>query len=261
MDPSSLSEVAPVGDSPLFLHTEVPANDAAPFLISPATDCAVVELACDVERPTEQLERVHTNLALERAFDIVLATVLILALLPLLVACAIAVRCSGPGPLLFRHERIGRDGKRFLCLKFRTMTHMAQDSLEEILCRSSESSEEWGACHKLRKDPRTTPIGRFLRRYSLDELPQLGNVLVGDMSVVGPRPIVAAEVPRYGISYAAYCSVKPGLTGLWQVSGRHALTYEERVQLDTRYARSKSVGGDLLILLKTVPVVLFGQNE
>jgi lipopolysaccharide/colanic/teichoic acid biosynthesis glycosyltransferase len=157
--------------------------------------------------------------------------------------------------------RIGRDGREFLCFKFRTMTPLAEQNLDELLGASANSREQWELLHKLSQDPRTTPVGRFLRRYSLDELPQLFNVLRGEMSIVGPRPIVDAEIAKYGASFAHYCSVKPGLTGLWQVSGRHALTYEERVMLDARYAISKSLRGDLRILLRTVPVIVLGQNE
>ncbi|NUT00193.1 MAG: sugar transferase, partial [Sphingomonas sp.] len=157
--------------------------------------------------------------------------------------------------------RIGRDGREFDCFKFRTMTPQAEQNLDGLLDTSITSREQWELLHKLTQDPRTTPVGRFLRRYSIDELPQLFNVLLGDMSIVGPRPIVEAEIARYGASFAHYCSVKPGLTGLWQVSGRHALSYDERVMLDARYAISKSLRGDLSILVRTVPVVVFGQNE
>ena len=134
-------------------------------------------------------------------------------------------------------------------------------AIEQVLGKSTQTRQEWVALQKLKQDPRITPLGTFLRRYSLDELPQLINVLAGEMSIVGPRPIVTAEVERYGVNFAAYCSVKPGLTGLWQVSGRHRLPYPERVELDALYARSKTLLLDLLIIWRTVPIVLRGENH
>jgi undecaprenyl-phosphate galactose phosphotransferase len=195
-----------------------------------------------------------------RAFDIVVATVLLLFVAPLLAACAVAVALSGPGPLLFRQTRIGRDGREFTCLKFRTMIPDAHLVIDSILQMDAAAREQWEAVQKLRSDPRVTLVGRHMRRFCLDELPQLFNVLAGQMSVVGPRPIVAAEVERYGPYFADYCLVRPGLTGPWQISGRHSLSYDQRVRLDSQYARSKSVKRDLAILWKTVPVVLFGLN-
>lgn len=196
-----------------------------------------------------------------RVLDLLVASLLLLLMLPLLAACALAVRLSGRGPVLFRHARIGRDGREFQCLKFRTMVRDADKVFQRILQTDAKAHEEWLAVQKLRNDPRVTFCGRFLRRYCLDELPQLFNVIAGDMSVVGPRPIVAAEISRYGAAFFDYCSVKPGLTGLWQVSGRHSLPYEQRVRLDAKYAQTKSVAADLLILWRTVPVVLLGLNQ
>lgn len=196
-----------------------------------------------------------------RLLDLNLAVTLFLFVLPLMALCALAVSLSGRGPVIFRQARIGRGGREFTCFKFRTMIPSAEPALDSILVDGSPLQEEWAAIYKLRADPRLTPIGRFMRRYSLDELPQLFNVLKGDMSIVGPRPIVAAEIHRYGDRYADYCSVNPGITGLWQVSGRHALSYDERVRLDSEYAQNKSISLDLLILWRTVPVVFLGQNE
>lgn len=198
---------------------------------------------------------------LARTVDLIVATFLLVLVLPLMGVCALAVALSGPGPLLYRHIRIGQNGKEFPCLKFRTMVVHADAAIGEILGNCAQSHKEWLEVQKLRCDPRVTSTGRFLRRYCLDELPQLFNVLAGHMSIVGPRPIVANEIRRYGPNFADYCSVKPGLTGLWQVSGRHALSYDQRVQLDTEYARSKSVKLDLWILWMTVPIVLLGENE
>lgn len=195
-----------------------------------------------------------------RLLDVTVASLLLILVLPLMAVCTVAVIMSSPGPVLFRQRRIGRNGLEFTCLKFRTMVDRADCALEQIFSSNAHSQQEWLAMHKLLCDPRVTPLGRFMRRYSLDELPQLFNVLKGDMSIVGPRPIVAAEIHKYGIHFADYCSVNPGLTGLWQVSGFHALPYSERVRLDAEYARSKSLRLDLIILLKTVPIVVLGGN-
>jgi exopolysaccharide production protein ExoY len=196
-----------------------------------------------------------------RTLDVIAATLLLILVLPLMALCAIAVLLTSGGPILFRHPRIGRNGEVFDCLKFRTMIRDADKAIEDVLNRSPQNREQWKALQKLKKDPRTTPLGALLRRYCLDELPQLFNILAGQMSMVGPRPIIATEIERYGANFALYCSVKPGLTGLWQVSGRHRLSYSERVELDASYVRSRTLALDLLILWKTGPVVLCAQNE
>ena len=157
-----------------------------------------------------------------RTLDVVSAVLLLIVVLPLMGLCAIVVLATSRGPLLFRHPRIGRDGVVFDCLKFRTMVADADRSIDDVLSKSPQRQDQWKALHKLVGDPRVTPVGQFLRRYCLDELPQLFNVLAGQMSMVGPRPIVAAEVERYGADFDVYCSVKPGLTGPWQISGRHS---------------------------------------
>ena len=197
----------------------------------------------------------------ERCFDIVVASLLLVLMLPLIAICALTVLLTSRGPVLFKHTRIGRDGVEFQGLKFRTMIHDADAAFQRIIENDKCALEEWLSAQKLRKDPRVTFPGRFLRRYCLDELPQLFNVLAGDMSVVGPRPIVTSEIARYGPAFVDYCSVRPGLTGLWQVSGLHRLPYDERVRLDSEYARTKSLAGDIAILWRTVPVVLVGCNQ
>lgn len=196
-----------------------------------------------------------------RLLDLTAAGLILLFVLPLMLICALAIGLSSRGPVIYRQARIGRGGREFTCFKFRTMTQSAELSLDTLLAEITPLQEEWASIYKLRSDPRVTLFGRFMRRYSLDELPQLFNVFRGDMSIVGPRPIVADEIHRYGGQFDDYCRVKPGITGLWQVSGRHALSYDERVRLDSEYANHKSLGLDLLILWKTIPVVLFGQNE
>lgn len=195
-----------------------------------------------------------------RAFDILVAALALVALLPMILLVALAVRLSSQGPVLFVQQRVGHGGRSFPCFKFRSMVCNAQEVLEKLLSESLHAREEWARDQKLRRDPRITPFGRFLRKSSLDELPQLLNVLLGHMSIVGPRPIVAAEIGRYGRRFDAYCSVRPGLTGLWQVSGRNEVSYEARVRLDARYAQRKSLYYDLAICLRTVPAVLASRG-
>jgi len=176
--------------------------------------------------------------------------------LPILGAVSAVILLNSPGPVFYSHLRIRKNGAFFSMWKFRTMCVNSSEVLEEYLARHPAAHAEWSQTHKLRKDPRITPLGGFLRRYSLDELPQLWNVLMGQMSLVGPRPIVAAEVEKYGDSFESYCSVKPGLTGLWQVSGRSELSYDARVALDTEYVERWSLTKDLMILLKTFASVV-----
>ncbi|KMS55102.1 exopolysaccharide biosynthesis protein [Novosphingobium barchaimii LL02] len=195
-----------------------------------------------------------------RAFDLVVSALALLLFLPLLLLVALTVRLTSNGPVLFVQQRIGRDGKQFPCLKFRSMVVDARERLETLLSSSEEARQEWARDQKLRSDPRITPIGRILRKTSLDELPQLLNVLFGHMSVVGPRPIVEGEVARYGHRFGAYCSVRPGLTGLWQVSGRNEVSYDIRVRLDAFYALRKSLVYDFSICLRTVPAVLASRG-
>jgi len=187
----------------------------------------------------------------KRTFDVALVLIFSPLILLTIGLVAAMVWLSSPGPIFYSHRRIRKNGAFFSMWKFRTMCVNSAEVLEEYLARNPEARAEWNKSHKLRRDPRITPMGGFLRRYSLDELPQLWNVLVGQMSLVGPRPIVAAEVEKYGDHFACYCRVKPGLTGLWQVSGRSELTYDERVALDCRYVNQWSLRKDVGILLKT----------
>ena len=188
-------------------------------------------------------------------FDQFMALLLLLVLSPLFLALAFLVRADG-GPVLFGHRRVGENGRHFSCLKFRSMVLNADSVLQQVLSSDPEARAEWEATHKLHNDPRITPIGRVLRKTSLDELPQLLNVLRGEMSLVGPRPIIDAEIPRYGRNISYYFEAKPGITGLWQVSGRSNTTYEHRVHLDVWYVRNWSLWHDIAILLKTLPAVL-----
>ncbi len=191
----------------------------------------------------------------KRRFDVFGALVLSLLALPLVLVLALCSWARGR-TAFFAHERIGRHGVPFACWKLRTMRPNAQDHLRRHLRRNPAAAREWAQFYKLRDDPRVTWLGRFLRRTSLDELPQLWNVLRGDMSLVGPRPITVDELPEYGNSSWAYLMVRPGITGLWQVSGRNDVTYAERVRLDTRYVARMTMRRDLAILWRTVGVVL-----
>ena len=189
------------------------------------------------------------------ALDFVLAGAALIALAPAMLLIAILLRIDG-GKALFGHARIGENGHSFNCLKFRTMVPDAEARLREVLANDPEKAEEWRETQKLKDDPRVTRVGRFLRNTSLDELPQLVNVLRGEMSLVGPRPIVTAELVRYGDHLVDYLSTRPGITGLWQISGRSDTSYDERVRLDARYVRDWSLWLDLKILLSTIPVLL-----
>jgi lipopolysaccharide/colanic/teichoic acid biosynthesis glycosyltransferase len=184
------------------------------------------------------------------------AAVLLVMLLPLLLPIAWLIWRADGSPVLFGHFRVGRDGRLFKCLKFRTMRLDADRVLNDLLQNNPALREEWLRDQKLRRDPRVTKIGEFLRRTSLDELPQLLNVLRGEMSLVGPRPITMSELAKYGASRWHYLNVRPGMTGLWQVSGRNNTTYEERVALDRHYVEHRSIALDVKILLRTVYVVL-----
>ena len=201
-------------------------------------------------------ERLFRYRVIKRALDILLIVLVSPLLLPLVLVIAAAVRLSSPGPIFFSHRRIRRHGEFFSMWKFRTMCVNSAEVLEKYLRAHPEARAEWQTSHKLKSDPRVTAVGKFLRRTSLDELPQLWNVLTGSMSLVGPRPIVAAEVEKYGEFFADYCLVKPGVTGLWQVSGRSHRTYPERVQLDRQYAHTWSLQGDAVILVRTLSSVM-----
>jgi Undecaprenyl-phosphate galactose phosphotransferase WbaP len=205
-------------------------------------------------QPRNNLART-ANRGIKRAFDLVAACAALLVLGPLMVVTAMLVRRDG-GPALYAHSRIGMHGRRFCCLKFRTMVSDADRVLETHLAANSEASEEWVRDRKLRADPRLTTLGRFLRKNSMDELPQLINVLKGEMSLVGPRPIVDSEQAFYGDDLDYYLLVRPGITGLWQVSGRNNVCYSRRVALDGWYVRNWSLWHDIAILCGTLPAVL-----
>jgi len=203
----------------------------------------------------------HFDTMAIRLLDIAIAALLLLFLAPLMLLVAALIYITDPGPIFFAHRRLGRDGRTFPCLKFRSMVVDAEQRLKHLLATSAEARDEWARDFKLRRDPRITPIGNFLRKTSLDELPQFINVLRGEMSIVGPRPIVEGEIERYGRYFADYSRVKPGITGLWQVSGRNNVHYRRRVALDVSYARNKCLGLDLRILAMTIPAVLLAKGS
>lgn len=200
------------------------------------------------------------RLCLKRGIDFFLCCLAVLLLLPLGLVLALAVKLDSPGPVFFRQRRIGRDGVQIRIFKFRTMLDKADMALNKHLAADPALREEWERDQKLKRDPRVTRMGAFLRKTSLDELPQLLNVLKGDMSLVGPRPIVEREIAKYGEVYEEYCRVRPGITGLWQISGRNNTSYAERVSYDHYYINNWSVWMDLWILAKTVPVVISGYG-
>lgn len=192
----------------------------------------------------------------KRFLDIILSAFAIIVLSPVFLLIALLV-CLDGGPAVFGHSRVGKGGRSFRCLKFRSMVPNAAAVLQDLLVNNPEAAQMWATSRKLPRDPRVTRIGKFLRATSLDELPQLFNVLRGEMSLVGPRPVVQEELTdHYGVAAVCYLAVRPGITGLWQISGRSDTTYAERVALDCRYVREFSLWQDLRILLQTVPAVL-----
>ncbi|WP_341207073.1 sugar transferase [uncultured Sphingomonas sp.] len=196
-----------------------------------------------------------------RVLDVTLAVTALIILAPLMAIVAAVIYILDPGPIIFAHQRIGRGGRSFPCLKFRSMVVDADARLRHLLETSPEARAEWERDHKLRDDPRVIGIGRFLRKTSLDELPQLWNVVRGDMSLVGPRPIVVGEIGRYGRYFEHYCAVRPGITGLWQVGGRNDVSYRRRVAYDVTYSRARSCAMNVKIIAYTVPSVLFQRGS
>ena len=228
-----------------------------PFDTHQFAEAVVVETA----RPERAAGRGRARERAKRVFDLALG----LAVLPVIAVMVgllyLVVRAVDGHPVFFSQMRVGRGGVMFRCWKLRTMTPDAEARLENILARDPEAAREWRETQKLQNDPRVTRLGRILRKTSLDELPQLYNVLRGEMSLVGPRPIVRDEISRYGEDFDFYSAVRPGVTGLWQVSGRSAVSYERRVELDRRYAETWTIGGDVLIILKTAGAVLSGRGS
>lgn len=194
---------------------------------------------------------------MKRVFDFLASLLAIIVLFPVLVLAAVAIRLCDGGPVLFRQQRVGKGGRTFQCYKFRSMI-LEAEQLQEQLCQGNQHSDP--RTFKMTQDPRVTAVGRVLRRFSIDELPQLANVLMGQMSIVGPRPPLPREVVLYTKSDWRRLAVKPGLTCIWQVSGRSRLPFPEQVRLDVQYIRTQSMSQDLSIILKTIPAVLSGDG-
>jgi exopolysaccharide production protein ExoY len=197
---------------------------------------------------------------LKRAMDLILAVPVAIFIAPFFLMIFALLKIMDPGPVLFVQRRCGANGRTFECYKFRTMRVDAQERLEQLLASDPAAAAEWATFQKLRNDPRVTLIGKILRKSSLDELPQLFNILRGDMSIVGPRPITSAEIHRYGSKFHFYTAVRPGVVGLWQVNGRNSLTYDQRVAMDIDYVVNWSIWEDVKIVAKAIPVVLFARG-
>jgi len=244
------------------IRRQLNAKEPLPLATDEATPTltATEEIATEtiLWRPDYQAERAHLRRGafLKRLVDLFLCLLLLPILLPVCLVVAVAIRLDSSGPALFRHRRLGRDGKVFCMLKFRSMVDGADKMLAGLLASDPDARKEFEETYKLQEDPRCTRVGRWLRRTSLDELPQVFNVLRGDMSLVGPRAIVEPELDRYGDYGVRLLLVKPGITGLWQVNGRSDVSYPERVQLDMSYIDRQCTSLDLWILLRTVAVVL-----
>ena len=199
--------------------------------------------------------------SVKRAGDVIFSLFVLILGSPVFLVIAILIKVSSPGSIFYVQKRLGRNYSYFGCIKFRTMKQDADEILSDVLSKSTSMRKEFERDFKLRQDPRITPLGRFLRRSSLDELPQIINILKGEMSLVGPRPIVEREITRYGEYMEEVISVRPGLTGLWQVSGRNNLSYKKRVELDLYYVRFRSFFLDLAIILKTFGVLLLPMDR
>ncbi len=240
----------------LIPNVVIPICGQFPSLWSNTDDLAgMVAMKC-----RDRLNRT-TSILLKRGTDIVLAGSLLLVLTPLLLVLAGVMKIVSPGPVLFGHPRIGRGGTPFKAWKLRTMVVDADTQLQDLLKKDPELRRQWEVDQKLRHDPRVVPVvGRILRKTSLDELPQLWNVLRGEMSLVGPRPIVQSEVGKYRDHISLYYSVQPGITGLWQVSGRNDTTYDQRVSLDRFYVRNWSFSLDLYLLFRTIRTTVLGEG-
>ncbi len=212
-------------------------------------------------RRTDRPRALGDRAIVKRTFDIGFSLAVLILFSPFYLAIAFLIVMTSQGPVFYVQERVGQGYRHFGCIKFRTMVNNADQLLEELLETSPQLQEEFDSCFKLRSDPRITLIGRFLRTTSLDEFPQFWNVLMGDMSVVGPRPLVPEEIHRYGEKMDQVLQIRPGITGLWQVSGRNDIPYPQRVRMDAYYVKNRSFWMDLVVIARTIGVVLFTKDN
>lgn len=214
------------------------------------------------ESNTQHIEWKIKHIPVKRTFDILFGLAALIVGLPIFALISLLIYYNSPGEkIIYSHRRIGRGGKIFRCFKFRTMYPDSDHRLKELLSSNPAMKEEWEKSFKLKSDPRITPIGKFLRKTSLDELPQFWNVIKGDLSIVGPRPVVQEEIDKHiGHKAAKILSIRPGLTGVWQVSGRNNICYKERIELDEYYVDNQSLLLDLKLIGKTIPVMLFSKG-
>lgn len=209
----------------------------------------------------EKFQCTIKHLPTKRVFDLGFSAMILLTLAPFLLLIALLVKLTSRGKAVYHHERIGRGGKPFRCYKFRTMYADADERLSEILANCPVRRQEWESSHKLKKDPRVTPIGNILRKFSFDELPQFWNVIRGDLSIVGPRPVLQEEIDKhFGVKAGKILSVRPGITGIWQVSGRSDTTYADRVTMDEQYVDEHHFLFDIKLILKTVPAMFSSRG-
>jgi exopolysaccharide production protein ExoY len=243
---------------------------ALPALSGAAASGELSAVATATDQDNRQLAAGHVDSApprplggwVKRVVDLAVSLTALALAAPIMLVIALVLKATLRGPVIFSHGRVGFNGRMFKCYKFRSMVTDSQRVLEEHLAHNPDAAREWQATQKLRRDPRITVFGQMLRKSSLDELPQLFNIVLGDMSCVGPRPVVADELQRYGIFAADYLRTRPGLTGLWQVNGRSNTDYSRRVFLDSQYVRTWSLGGDIAILVRTVFAVMrFDQTS
>jgi len=233
----------------MSLHWQSGRND-----VTVVAECGLASMS-----PPEHVSPVGG--VLKRTIDFAVALLALVLFLPLFVFTAVLIKCWDGGPALYVHKRIGYAGRPFGCLKFRTMVANGDEALRRHLQSNPAAAREWAETRKLKTDPRVTELGMILRKSSIDELPQLINVLRGDMSLVGPRPIVSEEAGLYGDELQAYLRSRPGLTGVWQISGRSDQSYAKRVSLDRQYVEEWSLWRDVVIIVKTVPVLLSARGS
>ncbi len=209
----------------------------------------------------QRLARSRSRDNTKRAFDIVFSLLVLLVCAPIYLALAIAIACTSSGSIFYIQERVGKNHKRFGCIKFRTMVPNADRLLDEMIAQSEDLRQEFSENFKLKEDPRITKIGKFLRITNLDEFPQFINVLKGEMSVVGPRPLVPEEIERYGLAIDRVLTIRPGVTGLWQVSGRNDIPYAQRIRIDVNYVKRRNFWLDLRIVIKTIHLTVMTKNN